>query len=1124
VGTNVEGADGSDGPTAGGATDPAGVDWDEVWTWVGRLAVVVAGLGGTALVLWFFSDRAGITCATRTHPATSVLDLEVAGSEARSAAVLRGCTQSEVRGALWWDFPFIALYATALAIVAARVAPTGYRVKSFRGRSQLVRVAAVAAGAFDVVENLALLVGLRTSPLRIEEWPARVAVVVAWSKFALVALAVAYAAGALMGWVVHPGWVKRALRDLDARRKTAGAEVGAEVVDPPHRPDRARWAHGITLSGGGVRSASFGLGGLQGLEHQKAGTALRWQGASVVTSISGGSYMAGGWSLARTPRADRSTAPAPCPDAWRRPDASARHKNGMPVLESLEEQHLRDHLGYLLESDPRGGRSPSERTSREEPDTAPRGGRSPSERTSRSEHDTVGVVATLVVGLAVNVATLLLILWVVARPVGWLVGSCAVEPSLQVPRGSVGIGVCAVSPGFLTRTFSAGPQQALAPTVWLVLAGALLASSVLAGRVRRTGPLTPVVRKLRPLAGAAGALGAVLGIVLVVIPWALIEIPNAFSRIGTETPAPSEPSTFGRVLVLLSSLGVVTSVVALLTDRLKRLAPKLGGVALLVVALLVGGQIASDAAVRGSRDPEPFLWTGSGTDLSTYLIVAVTAFVAALLLCPEWWSMAPFYRGRLRRAYATFRDGSGSGAADAYSGGDAAEDHPEPSLHELAPAPGTAPVTRICAAMTISDRSVRTHAGIPAGSVTFDPGEVAAYLPLGDDGYSLRIAAPPQKVEALMHRWDNPRLTTMAAVGVSGAAVSPAMGRFPIGTTKSLLAFANLRLGVWIPNPRYARLLGEAGAPPGPGGPGGPGGPSGRSGAHRAGRWLSYPRVHLTYLLKELVGIHDPDDLYVYVSDGGTWENTGVVEMTRSGQVDEIVCLDASGVAVTSTTALAEAIGLAPLECAVRIDIDLDPVWAKPDSPGAAGYAERPVALGTITYLPRHDQQHGPIGLLWYAKPTLCRDTPSEQRAFHERYPKFPATSTADQFFDTEQFENYRALGRDAARRIVLARAVLVDAVRHADTLEDLRASPARQQDHGWAVGELADLLASEGDYGRLRDRLLHEEDTAAGGIATAQAPADDAEPDDAEPDDAEPDDAEPDDAAAEPGAGADPG
>ena len=54
----------------------------------------------------------------------------------------------------------------------------------------------------------------------------------------------------------------------------------------------------------------------------------------------------------------------------------------------------------------------------------------------------------------------------------------------------------------------------------------------------------------------------------------------------------------------------------------------------------------------------------------------------------------------------------------------------------------------------------------------------------------------------------------MAAVAISGAAISPLMGRFAVQMTpyRLLLALFNLRIGSWVRNPMHAGDRDAAGA------------------------------------------------------------------------------------------------------------------------------------------------------------------------------------------------------------------------------------------------------------------------------------------------------------------------
>ena len=253
----------------------------------------------------------------------------------------------------------------------------------------------------------------------------------------------------------------------------------------------------------------------------------------------------------------------------------------------------------------------------------------------------------------------------------------------------------------------------------------------------------------------------------------------------------------------------------------------------------------------------------------------------------------------------------------------------------------------------------------------------------------------------------------MFAVALAGAAVAPAMGRFQIGPTSALLTFGNVRLGTWLPNPRYVKP-----------------GTAGRARAeHRtkAVRGDHFPKPRLSYLVKEFCGIHDPTDPYVYVSDGGHWENTGLVELLRprvegEKMPREVIAIDADPGDPGSVHQLSQAIDLALLECGVRIHIDLDPVRAFSDKPGGPAYARRSVALGVM-------RKGGSWGLLWYGKPVLSKDSPTPLLAHREIDPEFPHTSTVDQFFDTSTYVAYRDLGRFNAREIKRGRAALIAAL-----------------------------------------------------------------------------------------------
>lgn len=162
-------------------------------------------------------------------------------------------------------------------------------------------------------------------------------------------------------------------------------------------------------------------------------------------------------------------------------------------------------------------------------------------------------------------------------------------------------------------------------------------------------------------------------------------------------------------------------------------------------------------------------------------------------------------------------------------------------------------------------------------------------------------------------------------------------------------------------------------------------------------------RPDFSYVFREAFGLNDADKEFVYVTDGGHWDNLGLVELLRRG-CGRIVCLDAAGDDVGKFFALSDAMALARSDLGVEIDIDLSPF-----EPDEDGISPSDHTLGVIRYPDRTE------GTLVFVKAALPKDAPADVIAYKQKNPKFPTQSTVDQFFDEPQFEAYRALGRHAA-------------------------------------------------------------------------------------------------------------
>jgi len=173
----------------------------------------------------------------------------------------------------------------------------------------------------------------------------------------------------------------------------------------------------------------------------------------------------------------------------------------------------------------------------------------------------------------------------------------------------------------------------------------------------------------------------------------------------------------------------------------------------------------------------------------------------------------------------------------------------------------------------------------------------------------------------------------------------------------------------------------------------------------------------LPYFARELLGNYSPDDRFVYVSDGGHYDNLGLLELLRR-RCRTIYCVDASGDGAVART-LAEAATLAYEELGVTLKVNGAPLARLPADAHEAHPQLRAlqgrlaagcVVTGEIKY-PTGAQVTG-VGRLILGKAVLTSDLPFSLQAYAAQDSTFPGDSTADQWFDADQFDAYAALGR----------------------------------------------------------------------------------------------------------------
>ncbi|AKJ14707.1 hypothetical protein ABB07_33000 [Streptomyces incarnatus] len=556
-----------------------------------------------------------------------------------------------------------------------------------------------------------------------------------------------------------------------------------------------------------------------------------------------------------------------------------------------------------------------------------------------------------------------------------------------------------------------------APALWAVLALLLCAAvfwllwlvslffarQFLSGALKKTF-LTFVV---------AGLLLAVVVVVLPALEWVTARLWTLHAPATAMSGGAVGLLTYLTVLVSTTWRRIETTERALgpaKRSRLVRTAPVIAKY-LLVWTVLIVVTVAS-LLVLGAA-----IHVGRTWPVAVQIGLPVVLGVVALSLDQTWTSLHPFYRARLATAFAVRRrtDPDGEQLAVPYD-----FDEPTPLACYGRRHPGFPQVVFAAAANLSGDD--RTPPGRHAVSFTLS----YDYVGGPDVGYA--------RTDVL---WGRTRpvirkdLTVESAVAVSGAAFASAMGR-QARAFQTLFALSNARLGTWLPNPGVLGALWDEGAdwglPPMPG------------------------IRRLSYLLREVCGRYPMDDRMLLVTDGGHYENLGLVELLRHG-VTTAVCVDASGGSGAFAAALGEAIALAREELGVEIVIEredwqklvpgsappLTPRPTQPTQPGQPGQPGQPpppnplaaldlrlsadtVVEGKIVY-PRalvdgHGRPLGRRGRLIVARATLTPDMPYALLAYAQSDQQFPHDGTSDQWFDSRRFDAYQALGYRMGKRV----------------------------------------------------------------------------------------------------------
>ena len=148
----------------------------------------------------------------------------------------------------------------------------------------------------------------------------------------------------------------------------------------------------------------------------------------------------------------------------------------------------------------------------------------------------------------------------------------------------------------------------------------------------------------------------------------------------------------------------------------------------------------------------------------------------------------------------------------------------------------------------------------------------------------------------------------------------------------------------------------------------------------------------------------------VQLSDGGHFENLALYELVRR-HCRYILLSDVGADPEVAFDDLGNAVRRIREDFGVEIELDLSPLMPGPD-----GLARQHMVVGTIHYDAARDVSATDKGILLYFKPALTGDEPADVRQYKTRNVAFPNETTVDQFYDEAQWEAYRRLGQHAAR------------------------------------------------------------------------------------------------------------
>ncbi|GII02056.1 hypothetical protein [Planobispora takensis] len=345
--------------------------------------------------------------------------------------------------------------------------------------------------------------------------------------------------------------------------------------------------------------------------------------------------------------------------------------------------------------------------------------------------------------------------------------------------------------------------------------------------------------------------------------------------------------------------------------------------------------------VIGQASQSPYAATGIVASVALAILLLFGCLVHA-----NKTSLHSLYSRRLSRAYVVRAPGKGEQAVGLS----------EVGLHDTCAE--DLPALLVCAAVNL--REIESAQGEGCASFVFS----ADYV-----GSAGLVEAEAKQFNAVN--------TVADLVAASGAAIAPNMGRYTSRASRLALALMNLRLGLWLQNPLS------------------PSSPRRRL----LPRWLvtGWRQPGPLFTWREAFGELSLGHTFVFVSDGGHWDNSGVVELLRR-RCRTIFAVDAS-VDEARVGNLLRLISLARTELGVEFDSD-----------GRLLESRAPVERVRFAY--PDDDETSPAGYLILLRTHVSPEMPSDLVALATDRSAFPRHSTLNQFLCARDVDAYIAFGR----------------------------------------------------------------------------------------------------------------